>query len=335
MCLVRVGGREACEAAGKERTAQEWIHMAEQARDAGTLSLLLTGGEVMLRRDFCEIYEEVSRMGFLLTVYTNATMVTDEIMDVLKKCPPHRIGVTLYGASNATYEKVSGCADGFDRFCMGARRLSALPSRFEVRTTIIRDNCKDLEAMKAFTAREFGAGKKPTINRIVSERVRGGVMWPVNCRLSPEENVELIHGELVELARKKRDGAAAFPKGMRKFPMPHCSFGNGEGALFEHCGAGEDSYIISWKGKMYACELLQQGCTNPFQTGFEEAWKELPKQYPANHPIEVCNSCEYAALCEACPAIRLSETGDWFGIPEYACKEARHLHRLLLSLNAI
>ncbi len=92
MCLVRIGQQQICESGMRERTAGEWIDMAEQVRDAGTFSLLLTGGEVMLRPDFCEIYEAISKMGFILTVYTNATMVTDEIMGMLaaqiKDCRP-------------------------------------------------------------------------------------------------------------------------------------------------------------------------------------------------------------------------------------------------------
>lgn len=109
MCLVRIGQQEICESGKRERTAEEWIHMAEQVRDAGTLALLLTGGEVMIRPDFCEIYEAISQMGFILTVYTNATMVTDKVMELFRKYPPHKIGVTMYGASNETYAKMCGC----------------------------------------------------------------------------------------------------------------------------------------------------------------------------------------------------------------------------------
>ena len=73
MCLVRVNQNRIRELGFRERTTEEWIHMAEPAAEAGTLNLLLTGGEVLIRPDFCEIYEAIAKMGFLLTVYTNAT----------------------------------------------------------------------------------------------------------------------------------------------------------------------------------------------------------------------------------------------------------------------
>lgn len=156
MCLVRVDKKRIEELGLRERTAEEWIDMARQAAEAGTLGLLLTGGEVMLRPDFCEIYEAIAKMGFLLTLYTNATMVTNEIMDVLKRYPPHKIGVTMYGASNETYEKICGNPRGLDCFRKGINRLKSLPSLIETRVTLIKDNLSELDEMKNIIKKELG-----------------------------------------------------------------------------------------------------------------------------------------------------------------------------------
>ncbi|MEG0767718.1 MAG: radical SAM protein, partial [Clostridia bacterium] len=77
MCYMRL---DACQMApqGKELTTKEWIRMGEMALEAGTVDLLLTGGEPMLRPDFVEIYTALSEMGFILRVFTNATLVTPE-----------------------------------------------------------------------------------------------------------------------------------------------------------------------------------------------------------------------------------------------------------------
>lgn len=107
------------------------------------------------------------------------------------------------------------------------------------------------------------------------------------------------------------------------------------GYLFEHCDAGINSYAIAWNGRMYACELLNEGYTEPFRTGFSDAWEHLPKQYPASHAIEACDSCDYAGLCNVCPAVSLAETGDWFGLPEYACEEAKYIYQIISDLKMI
>lgn len=331
MCLVRIGQQELCSSGRRERTADEWINMAEQIRDAGTFSLLLTGGEVMLRPDFCEIYEAISRMGFVLSVYTNATMVSDEIMELFRKAPPHKIGVTMYGASNETYKNMCGSANGYDRFAEGVKRLSSLPSLFDIRTTIIKDNLQDLPAMREFAKREFGKDKTLTISRFVTDKVRGGVAHPKSCRLSPEENVSLIHGNIVALSNEIQKGTIDIPEGLEKIKVRHGTKQPEGRYMFEKCGAGIDSYAVSWDGKMFACELLDRGYTEPFVTGFNDAWEHLPEQYPLTENIEKCSKCDLAGLCEACPATRLAETGNWFGVPEYSCNEAKEMRRLLTN----
>lgn len=334
MCLVRVDQKRMKELGLRERTADEWIHMAEQAAKAGTLSLLLTGGEVMLRSDFCEIYEAISKMGFLLIVYTNATMVTDEIMDVFRKFPPHKIGVTMYGASKETYEKLCGCADGYDRFVDGVRQLSGLPSLFDIRTTIVRDNLCDLQEMKDFTAKTIGADKVLHISRNVVDTIRGGIACPREVRLKPEENMNLVFPGLRVLRDQMLADRSMLPEDKTsKLIMRHRI--PKEGYLFRNCGAGVNEYAINWAGRMYACEMITEGYTEPFEEGFLTAWNRLPGQYPVSHSIEKCESCIYAGLCDTCPANRLAETGDWFGIPEYACQEAKYVYQLLSDINAI
>lgn len=334
MCIVRVNEKRMCELNTKEKTAEEWIDMAKQAFNAGTIELLLTGGEIFLRPDFCEIYEAIAQMGFVLTIYTNATMVTDKIMNTLKKYPPHKIGVTMYGASNETYEKMCGCKDGYDRFVKGIKQLSSLPSLFDMRTTIIKDNLHDLKAMKQFTKDMFGDTQKLTISRMVNGKIRGGIACPRDCRLSPKENVDMIHFTLVDIWEKVKSCKLELPE---KFPKIEKDIKHKipvEGRyLFENCGAGLNSYAINYNGEMYACEILNKGCTEPFKTSFNDAWSHLPEQYPLSKVNPKCLTCSFADWCESCPASRLAETGDWFEVSEYSCQEAEYITQIVKDLN--
>lgn len=334
MCLVRVNGSRIRELGCRERTADEWIHMAEQTAEAGTLGLLLTGGEVTLRPDFCEIYEAVAQMGFLLTVYTNATLITDKVMDVFRKYPPHKIGVTMYGAFNDTYKRLCGCEDGYDRFVAGVEQLSSLPSLFETRTTIVKDNRDDLKAMQRFTKEKFGEDKILQISRFVTKSIRGGVACAEDCRLTPEENVKLIYRDLTEVHRRVVEENLDIPV-PDKIPESRKRIGSEGEYLFQNCNAGIDQYTITWDGRMFACELLADGYTSPFEEGFASAWKRLPKQYPVTQRIEKCENCRYVDLCQICPAVKKSESGDWFGVPQYFCGETEYLHQILSDLKIV
>ncbi len=342
MCYVRIDGDDVRRSGRRERTAEEWIHMAEQAAQAGTLQLLLTGGEVTLRPDFPEIYEAIAQMGFVLTVYTNATMITDRIMEVFRRYPPHRIGVTMYGAGNETYGKLCGDPRGYDRFLEGLNRLQELPSLLDMRTTIVRDNLPDLKAMADFTEKRFGPGKPLHVSAHLYPGTRGAAEDPRKVRLSAEEMFYACHGELaaiwhaVETGGLKLRAPAAAGKLReleadlrRRGPVPD------GGYLFRNCGSGVRSYYISWDGDMYACGMLPKGCTHPFETGFEQAWHELPDQYPPSHLNEKCSGCELLPYCDSCPAQRILETGAWDGVPDYACEAARVNKSFLDSLRAV
>ncbi|MGM9625004.1 MAG: radical SAM protein [Eubacteriales bacterium] len=329
MCLVRVDEKRIRESGLHERSAAEWIDMARQAADAGTLGLLLTGGEPTLRSDFCEIYEAVSRMGFVLTLYTNAVMLSEQVLEVLRKSPPHKIGVTMYGASNETYARLCGMPDGYDRFINGLQQLSELPSLLEIRTTVVQDNVDDLPAMQRFVRERFGADRVLQISTFVMKGIRGSVADAVSCRLGPQEHFGMLYPGIIRQWEKIRDGLQ--PKAGRDIrqtehtlPLPP------PGAyLFSSCGAGTDSYTIDWSGRMYACELLDRGYTEPFVYGFDRAWEQLPGQYPKSRVPTECAACPDAAFCSSCPAYRLGETGDWFGIPRFACETAALLHRIV------
>ena len=61
MCYVHLKPEE-MKLQGRLRTKEEWISLAKELKEKGTLFILLTGGEVLTRKDFREIYEELSKM---------------------------------------------------------------------------------------------------------------------------------------------------------------------------------------------------------------------------------------------------------------------------------
>lgn len=339
MCYVRVN-QQAIQASGKrERTAAEWISMAEQAAEAGTLHLLLTGGEITLRPDFPEIYEAIARMGFVTTFYTNATNVSDKLMALLERYPPHMIGVTMYGASPETYQAVCGHADGYERFVSGVRRLKTLPSVFDMRTTLVKANAADYPAMKDFTEQEFGADKVLHVSSVVYQAIRGGVGNPCGVRLSGRENTDLFCHWLLNL-NDRIDAGELSPQHIFEGPafleleqkMKRHSLPPEGGYLFANCGAGLDTYHISWAGEMYACTMAAQGCTHPFEEGFRKAWEDLPEQYPLAASNPKCRSCSLEGYCQSCPAQRMAETGSWSGAPAYSCEAAKRTQEILEPL---
>lgn len=98
MCNIRMTPQQMT-AIGRERTALEWLEMGRQARDAGLLFLLLTGGEPFLRPDFEEIYTGLTKMGLSISINTNGSLLDDGLRALFRRLPPAMVNVTVYGAS--------------------------------------------------------------------------------------------------------------------------------------------------------------------------------------------------------------------------------------------
>lgn len=80
MCYVRLS-REEMQQKGRIRSGEEWIELAKQMRDAGTLFILLTGGEPLLHPDFQRIYYELKKLGMIVTLNTNGTLIDETWAD--------------------------------------------------------------------------------------------------------------------------------------------------------------------------------------------------------------------------------------------------------------
>ena len=104
MCYVHLKENEIPQY-GRELTAKEWIHIAEEAREAGTTWLCITGGEPLMHPEFETIWKELCEMGFFITLQTNASLIRGRIAELFDKYPPRSVKTTIYGSNDETYEK--------------------------------------------------------------------------------------------------------------------------------------------------------------------------------------------------------------------------------------
>ena len=323
MCMFRHCDEENAQLAAQELTPSQWETMAQQLFDAGALNILITGGEPMLRKDFAEIYRSIYRLGFLVTIYTNATLVTEEIMETLQACPPHRIGITLYGASNETYQALCGCPDGFDRAMAGARKLAKLPSALEFRTTLVQDNYQDMDKITQLVAQEFGL--PVTHANTVFQSVRGGSMPVAQCRLTPEQTVDMTFTRLKRRLKEQLAETRANVQLRLADMHPECKAEKPTYTLLG-CNGGMNNATITYDGKLLGCQLLGNFATDAVALGFAEAWEQWPYTVRLPQADPQCTQCPHMSLCQICPGIRMAECKNLADRPEYIC---RITHQLL------
>ena len=95
MCFIRLP-YERIEKLGGLKDISFWLNKAKVLRQEGVLFLLLTGGEPLLYPDFKALYIELVKMGFIVSVNTNGTLINQEIADCFKKYKPRKINVKVH-----------------------------------------------------------------------------------------------------------------------------------------------------------------------------------------------------------------------------------------------
>lgn len=320
MCYVCKSANDK-EAAQRERTASEWISLAKEARDAGMLYLLLTGGEVFLRKDFMEIYSELARMGFHIEIYTNATLITPDIAKALGRIPPSKIGVTIYGASPESYEKVCGNADGFSMAMRGIDLLLSEGITLWLKTTVIKDNIDDFDKIAEYADKlglEFG------IVSYISPRREGCGTCPEDERLSPSELIKFReHADNYFSKKSAQDFIPETDKCIQK--DEHKEIVSVDTLLSRtadafDCTAGKCSFWITWDGRMTPCALMDGPYTFPFENDFTNAWNDIQKNCLSIPVCTECQGCSYKEQCMPCPARLKIETGFYNKPAPYLCE---------------
>lgn len=146
MCYVHLTAEEQ-QRRGRELTADQWLAIAEQARSRGMLFLLLTGGEPLIRTDFRYLLTELKKMGLLVSVNSNGSLIDRDWLDFFRHEPPFRFNITLYGGSEATYERLCG-RPMFGRVTENIRALRQLGIGVKLNASMTPYNVADMEAMQ-------------------------------------------------------------------------------------------------------------------------------------------------------------------------------------------
>ena len=321
MCYVRLSRAE-MEKQGRLRTAEEWLSVARQMRDSGTLFLLLTGGESLIYPDFRRLYLALRDRGFLITINTNGTLINEDWAAFFGAHKPRRINITLYGADEQAYETLCHYPGGFARVTNGVRLLREQGVEVKLAGSMTPQNAKDLDRLFA-VGHELGVPVHIDTYMMPAERERS-LPFDMQSRLSPEEAAR---------ARVRAFFLMGGREAMLQFASKHLW-------LTEHlpapelpnrmtCLAGSCSCTINWQGQMRPCVVMTSPAADVFELGFDAAWKQIRREADAIILSEQCAACKMCPLCRTCAASALLETGSYDGVPEYMCRYTRETYRQL------
>jgi radical SAM protein with 4Fe4S-binding SPASM domain len=278
----------------------------DKIADAGCLWLLITGGEPMLRPDFPEIYLHIKEKGIIPTLFTNGTMVSPEIAELLAEWQPFWVEVSIYGATRETYESVTGVSGSYERCLRGIRLLMEAGVNLKLKTMVLKENLHEIDLMYRYAA---GLGLAFRHDALLNPTV-GGEMGPAKHRVDPETVIALDRRYNAEI-----DTWRDFIRQSREIPPAETLIS---------CGSGKYSFHVDPKGMLGLCLLARTETYDLRHGDFEDGWRGViadirRRRPPAGHR---CSNCNLRHICGCCAAWAGLETGDEEGSFDYLCRIA-------------
>lgn len=304
------------EARREELTTEEHCRLLDQLAEAGCLWLLFTGGEIFARRDFLDIYTYAKRKGFIVTLFTNGTLITTRIADTLVEWRPFDIEITLYGRTRETYERLTRVPGSYDRCLAGVRLLKERGLPVSLKTVAVTVNKHEIWEMKRFVEEDLGLPFK--FDAMMTPRIDCS-QSPVGVRLGPEEIVEL---DLLDPGRMKE-----WQEFSCEFIGPQQAAGHEKDVY--HCGGGINSFAVDPLGRMSICVLSHQETYDLRRGTLEEGWNHFLARVRNKRITRVtkCTACQLKSVCGMCPANAELEAGDPETPVDFLCHVA-HLRAL-------
>ena len=185
----------------QELTFDEHVRLLDELVEVGCFWILYTGGEVFARKDFLDIYTEAKKRGFLITIFTNGTMITPRIADYLAEYRPFAIEITLYGATRETYETLTQIPGSFDRCMKGIQLLKERNLPLKLKTVPTTINFHEVYEMKRFAEQDLGVQFK--FDPLINPRTDCS-QSPLAVRLSPEQVVSVDFRDPVRKAEYRK-----------------------------------------------------------------------------------------------------------------------------------
>lgn len=293
--------------ANKMLSYERIIEIIDLLYEKEVLFLTLTGGDVFTRKDFLDIYLYAKKKGFIIEIYTNGALISDEAIKVFEKYPPLLVDISLYGACEKTYRKVTEVSGAFDKVMENIRKLKAAGIRVSLKAPVLSLYYHELPQLEAI-AQEFE------------------VPFRTGFEIFPSiDNDDSVTNFAVPLADALRYEFAQFADTPRTFADdPDAEFVDlvKERPLFR-CKLGRASCVIDYEGRMCPCMSFRHAGTVLTAENFDAVWESF-RQYPKMKasPKYKCLRCPAYDYCDICPAMMEFVHGDLEYIESHFCKAA-------------
>jgi radical SAM protein with 4Fe4S-binding SPASM domain len=320
-CWIRIepGAPEAHD----ELTLDQIRDIVDQARSLGTREWLISGGEPMVRTDFAEIFDYITRRATTYSLNTNGTLITPAIADLLRR--KGRKMVALYGPNARVHDHITRNVGSFEATMRGMSYLREVGAGFIVQLIPMRDNYAHWNEMIELA-------------QLYSPVWRCGSPWLfLSACGSPTKNAEIVQQRLSPAEVVSLDEpCVTYGERMAEISPTDdaiCSLAAaGDDRLFGACISRASGFHIDPYGGMSFCQFIKDPRLRFDLTrgSVKTAWEEfIPSLADAVRGDDEwrnnCRSCENRPYCRCCAAYSYLETRRFSAPAPYLCQIAQEI----------
>lgn len=319
MCFIRQNPNE-MKKQGRMLSCDEWLKIAQDAKENGVLYLLLTGGEPLLYPEFKRLYTELTNMGFIITINTNGTLIDEDIVNLFANRPCRRLNITLYGTDDETYSRLCKNPYGYSQIMNAVSLLKERNIPFRFNYSITPDNYHQLkkacEIAKHFNVDiEAVSYMFPPIRRENTSFTRlsskEAAQAEIDCFTYKNTNID------ISIAARNTLNLMNNPNKDK----------NIEGIT---CRAGRSGFWMSWNGNLLPCGMFIEPKISLLEHSFKDCWEYIVEETSKLRMYSGCKTCDKRNICHVCAAGCLCESGgNMESKPEYICERTEEYNHLL------
>src|SRR6185295_19018279 len=136
-----------------EMTTAEIKDLLHQLADAGVFFLILSGGEIFLRKDLFEIVEHARKLLFSVKLKTNAVMIRKAKAERIAKLGVESVQISVYSHKANVHDAITKLPGSFRRTIEGARFLKAAGVKVSFANVLMKHNVDDYPEVQALAER--------------------------------------------------------------------------------------------------------------------------------------------------------------------------------------
>jgi len=273
----------------KELLERDWKGVIKDLKGLGSLSLIFTGGEPLLRPELPGLCLYAGKLGFEIRIFTSGAGLTPALIRALRPANISGFELSYYGRP-AAHDAVTGTRGSCRMTLAAAKALKKAGFRVKLKTPVMRATAGELKYVARLAARN---GFRRSFDPLLTLASDGGEA-NLARRVPGRALAALLADPLINPVELNTCAAPAADS-----PV---------------CGAGRNTVSINPYGDVFPCLQLGVKLGNILRRPLPAIWKNSPwlKKWRevTVSDLKSCRSCPDLDFCSRCPGVSLLETGD-------------------------